>query len=115
MHPLRNHKSYIAFVGHRLSGIALAIFLPFHLLLLANAFDGADGLDSVLVYTDQPLVKIAESGLVMMLALHLFFGIRVLLLELTVSSGKADRFTAWVLSAGVAAAFVGIVFLIQVF
>ena len=33
---------------HRLSGIALAIFLPLHFLALATALNGADALDSFL-------------------------------------------------------------------
>lgn len=115
MHPLRNHRSYIASIGHRLSGIALAVFIPFHFLLLGNAFDGAKGLDQFLVYTDLPLVKIAEWGLVMMLAIHFFFGIRVLLLEFTDWPNQVNRFAAWVIPGTVAALFIGVVFLIQVF
>ena len=114
MNPLRNHKNYIASIGHRLSGIALAVFLPFHFLLLGNAFNGAAGLDQFLVYTDIPLVKIAEWGLVMLLALHLLFGLRVLCLELTKWPKPGDLFTGWIVPSAVCAAFIGLVFLVQV-
>ena len=114
MHPLRNHKSYIASIGHRLSGIALAIFLPFHFLLLGTAFDGADGLDQAIAYTDSPLVKIAEWGLVMLLALHLFFGLRVLMLEFTSWPAHTETLGKWVVPGAIASAFVGLVFLIQI-
>ena len=113
MHPLRNHKSYIAAMGHRLSGIALAIFLPFHFLLLGTALEGAEGLESALVYTDSPLVKIAEWGLVMLLALHLFFGLRVLLLEITRWPNHAETLGNWVLPGAIASTFVGVIFLVQ--
>jgi len=115
MHPLRNHKSYIASIGHRLSGIALAVFLPFHFLLLGSAFNGANGLDQFLIYTDLPQVKIAEWALVLMLAIHLFFGIRVLLLEFTNWPDIPYRFAAWVVPGGIAAFLIGAVFLLQVF
>ena len=115
MHPLRNHKSYIASIGHRLSGLALALFLPFHFLLLGNALNGAAGLDAALVYTDNPLVKFAEWGLVMLLALHFFFGIRVLVLEFSSKPNHAETLAGWVVPGAVASGFLGLVFLVQVF
>ena len=66
---------------HRLSGLALAIFLPFHFLALGLAIDGAARLDGFLRWTDQPLVKLAEGGLVFLLAVHLLGGLRVLVIE----------------------------------
>ena len=66
---------------HRLSGLALAIFLPFHFLALGLAIDGAARLDGFLRWTDQPLVKLAEAGLVFLLAVHLLGGLRVLVIE----------------------------------
>lgn len=113
MNPLRTHKSYTAFLGHRLSGIALALFLPFHFALLGSAFGGAEGLDNLLVYTDLPLVKLAEWGLVMLLALHLLFGTRVLLLEFTPWPSRTDSRTGWIVPSAAAAVFIGIIFLIQ--
>ena len=78
----RNHPAYWAFIGHRVSGICLALFLPAHFIMLGLAFEGADRFDAALAFTDLPLVKVAEWGLVVFLALHLFFGLRVLALEL---------------------------------
>jgi len=115
MHPLRNHKSYIAAMGHRLSGLALAIFLPFHFLLLGTALEGEQGLDKALAFTDSPLVKIAEWGLVMLLALHLLFGLRVLALEFTNWPKHAETMGNWVLPGAFVSALVGLVFLVQVF
>ncbi len=110
---MRNHKSYVASVGHRLSGIALALFLPFHFLLLGNAFSGAEGLDRFLIYTNLPIVKVAEWGLVMFLALHLLFGLRVLILEFTRWPSHTDNRTGWVIPSTIAVLFVGLIFLIQ--
>lgn len=101
-------------MGHRLSGLALAIFLPFHFLLLGTALEGIEGLDAALAYTDSPLVKIAEWGLVMLLALHLFFGLRVLLLEFTHWPRHAETLGNWVLPGAIASVFVGVIFLVQV-
>ena len=45
---------------HRLSGLALAIFLPLHFLALGLAIQGEARLQTFLRWTDQPLVKAAE-------------------------------------------------------
>ena len=79
--PNRNHKAWWAFIGHRLSGIALVLFLPVHFLFLGLALTDPAMLDSALAVADQPLFKAAEWGLVVLLSIHLFFGIRLLVLE----------------------------------
>ena len=78
---MRNHASYWAFVVHRISGVALALFLPLHFLALGSALNGAAQLDAFLAWTQQPLVKFAEWGIVLLLAAHLAGGLRLLALE----------------------------------
>jgi fumarate reductase subunit D len=109
--PLRNHKSYLASLGHRLSGLALVLFLPFHFLFLGSAFDGVKGLDQMIAYTENALVKFAEWGLVVLLAVHFLFGIRVLVLELTRWPAFTSTLEGWVLPCFVASLFIGLVFL----
>ena len=62
---------------HRISGIALAVFLPLHFWALGNALQ----LDSFLAWTEQPLVKAGEWAIVVALAAHLGGGLRVLAIE----------------------------------
>ena len=77
----RNHPLWFAFALHRASGLLLALFLPVHFLVLGLAIDGAEDLDGFLILTDDRLVKLAEFGLVFLLAVHMFGGLRVLALE----------------------------------
>ena len=77
----RSHPAYWAFVVHRVSGVALALFLPLHFWALAQALQGEARLDSFLRWTDQPLVKVAEVGLVLLLAAHMTGGVRLLMIE----------------------------------
>jgi fumarate reductase subunit D len=79
--PHRGQPLWIAFVMHRISGVALAIFLPFHFYLLGLALNDSKTMDELLQWTDHALVKVAEFGLVFLLALHLFGGLRLLALE----------------------------------
>ena len=83
----RNHPTYWAFVVHRVSGIALAAFLPVHFFALSQALHGAAALDAFLRFADAPLYKVAEWGLVVLLAAHLTGGVRVLAIELLPWSG----------------------------
>jgi len=66
---------------HRLSGIALALFLPLHFWALGQALQGEAKLESFLRWTDQPLVKFSEWAIVLLLAIHLTGGVRVLMIE----------------------------------
>jgi fumarate reductase subunit D len=82
MRAVRNHPGYLAFVAHRVSGVLLALFLPVHFLVLGLALEDAAALDGFLRWTERPLVKVAEWGLVVLLAVHLSAGLRLLLIEL---------------------------------
>lgn len=77
----RNHPSWWAYLIHRLSGVALALFLPLHFWALGRALTGEAALDGFLAWSAQPAVKAAEWGLVMLLAAHLGGGLRLLALE----------------------------------
>jgi fumarate reductase subunit D len=72
---------FLAAMLHRLSGIALAIFLPMHFVALGMALGGADSLQSFLGVTHTGFVRVAEWGLVTALGLHMALGIRVLAIE----------------------------------
>jgi len=77
----RNHPAYWAFIVHRASGLALTVFLPFHFWALGQALQGAAALDGFLRWSEEPLVKFAETGLVLLLAAHMTGGVRLLMLE----------------------------------
>jgi fumarate reductase subunit D len=66
---------------HRVSGIALAAFLPLHFWTLGSAIEGEMKLASAIAWTQQPAVKAAEWLVVVALAAHLGGGLRVLALE----------------------------------
>jgi len=77
----RNHPAYWAFIVHRASGVLLAAFLPLHFWALGLALRGEAALESFLRWSEQPLVKFAETVLVLLLAAHVAGGARLLMLE----------------------------------
>lgn len=108
-----SHKQpgFVAAILHRLSGIALAVFLPIHFLALGTALNGAAALESFFAATYTPLAKFGEFGIVVALALHMALGLRVLVIEFL---GARER-TGVVLSACIAAvACIGLLFLLNV-
>ncbi len=80
--PHRNHPLWFAYILHRISGLLLALFLPAHFYVLGLALNQAAELDGFLRWTEYPIVKLAEIGLVFLLAVHFFGGLRLLALEL---------------------------------
>ena len=79
--PHRNQPLWFAYILHRISGLLLAVFLPAHFYVLGLALNDAAQLDGFLRWTEYPLVKVAEIGLVFLLAVHFFGGLRLLALE----------------------------------
>jgi fumarate reductase subunit D len=108
----RGSVLWIAAMVHRLSGLALAIFLPIHFFVLGLAVHGGAWLDDFLRWSDQPLVKFAEGGLVFLLTIHLLGGLRVLVIEnLDWRDGQKQLATL----AAAVSAIVAVVFLVRVF
>jgi fumarate reductase subunit D len=104
----RKHAGFGAFVAHRVSGVLLAMFLPMHFLALGLALEDEAALQRFVEFTDHPLVKLAEWGLVILLGLHLALGLRVVAIELGPWRGLR---LAWIKSAVVIAALLGVAFL----
>jgi fumarate reductase subunit D len=81
MRASHQQPGFLAALMHRLSGIALAIFLPIHFLALAAALGGAGELDTFLAVSRNPFVKLSEFALIVALAAHMTLGLRVLAIE----------------------------------
>ncbi len=97
------HAAWWAFWLHRVSGLLLALFLPLHFWALGQALQGAAALQGFLDWADQPLVHLAEWGLVALLALHMTGGVRLLLIEFGPWSGLRKDWIAVALGAALAA------------
>lgn len=108
----RGHAAYWAFLVHRLSGLALAVFLPLHFLALSQAIHGAGALDTFLVWTRAPAVVASEIAIVFALAVHLTGGLRLLFVEFV--GWKSETQKALIAVAGGLAAFCAIAFALNV-
>lgn len=102
----RSHANYKAFLAHRISGVALAIFLPMHFLALGLALESHGKFENFIALTDNPLFKLAEWGLVIFLGAHLMLGLRLLILELAPWQGMRMVWVNWAVLASVTLAVI---------
>lgn len=77
----RAHPLWLAYILHRVSGLGLGLFLPLHFWVLALALTDPARLDGFLHMTETGVVKLAEFGLVFLLAIHMFGGLRLMAME----------------------------------
>ena len=108
--PARGHAGFWAFAVHRVSGVALALFLPAHFWALGQAIQGEAALDGFLRWAERPSVKAAEFALVVLLAAHMAGGTRLLAIEFLPWSDRQKTFLA--LAAGFTLA-IGLAFLLS--
>lgn len=94
LRPHRNQPLWFAYMAHRISGVCLAVFLPVHFYVLGTAIKGTAALDGFLSWTQLPMVKFAEFGLVFALGIHLFGGLRLLALEFLPWSPQQKTYAA---------------------
>lgn len=107
----RAHPGFAAAMVHRLSGLALAVFLPLHFLSLGLAFE-RETFEGFVIWTNQPVVKLSEGLLVAALAVHFAGGLRLLAIEF-LGLTRAQSF--WIAASLALGAGVGILFLMRAF
>jgi fumarate reductase subunit D len=109
----RSQAAYWAFLVHRISGLLLALFLPLHFVVLAQALRGEAALGAWLRWSQMPMVEASEVALVFLLAAHLTGGLRLLLIEF--GGWHRESQSALIALAGGAAAFCALAFALNLF
>jgi fumarate reductase subunit D len=107
----RAEALWLAALVHRVSGLALAAFLPLHFLTLGLAIENEARLESFLRWSDRPLVKLSEGALLFLLSIHVLGGLRLLMLENLPWIGGQKSFAA---IAAAVAILVAVTFLVSV-
>ncbi len=98
-------------IGHRISGVALILALPYLANLLHLSLSGAEGFAAAAAALDGGFARLLLFLLCWGLMHHLFAGIRYLFLDVDMGVEKATaRTTAWavLLAAPVAALLLGV-------
>ena len=99
--PHRKNILWVAFLLHRTSGIILSLFLPIHFYVLSQALNSPEVLEGFIKWTDLMIVKFFEFGLVFLLAIHFFGGIRLLALEFLPWTSKQKSLVAFAIASSI--------------
>lgn len=104
-HGQRMGPGAYMYVVHRLTAILLTIYLYVHLVVLGSVLSGPDGFDRAMQMTVNPLVRLAELGLVWVVLFHALNGLRLMVVNL--APGANQRILAYAVvltSLGIAVA-----------
>lgn len=83
-----------AWIIHRLTGIALTLYIFLHLYVLSGLRDPAR-YEAMIKLTDAPLVRLMEAGLLALVISHGLNGFRLTLIDMGVST-KKQKFLFWI-------------------
>jgi succinate dehydrogenase / fumarate reductase cytochrome b subunit len=70
------------FVLHRLTGLALTVYLYLHLITLGSILQGPDRFNQAMEWMSRPTVRLMELVLVWVVLFHTFNGVRLIVLAL---------------------------------
>ncbi len=84
----RIHLGTLAWILHRLSGLALIFYMLIHLWVIHHLIVGEKSFDGVMEFLSTPLFKFLEIGLIGVIMYHLFNGLRVILIDMGVMVEK---------------------------
>ena len=94
----------VAWLLHRLSGVALAVYLVPHFVSVNAARGGPAALDAELAGFATPLFAAAEYLLVLTVAFHLLNGLRIIAIDF-LDLSRRQKLLFWLVIAGCTAVF----------
>jgi len=91
---LNPHPGTWSWLLHRITGVALTLYLFMHFWVLSSATQGREAFDQRLAQVQMPLFKILEVLLIAIIAFHLWNGLRIILVDFALFT-KAQRRLLW--------------------
>ncbi len=76
----RYHTGTVAWIFHRLSGLALILYLVLHIWVIHN-LDNPAGFNKVMAFLNEPIFKLLELGLWGVIIYHAINGLRIILVD----------------------------------
>lgn len=106
---LRYPVGAVASIGHRVSGVVLAVFTPVLIYLFEASLRSAEDYARIAALLDSTLARVAALVVLWAFAHHFLAGVRHLLMDIDVGSSlPAARRSAWLVNmASVALALLG--------
>lgn len=101
----------VAWILHRLTGLVLVAYLLLHLWALGAAIDGKEAFDARMQAFGGGVFEFLEAAVVMLVAFHMFNGLRVIVLDLVrLTRWQKEMFGAVLVCFALVLGYVGWVF-----
>ena len=94
MNGYRWHTGSVAWLLHRLTGLALTLYIVLHIWVVHHLSLGPGEFDEMMAAVQSPLFRLLEVGLLATVLFHSFNGLRILLFDIGVAV-KAQRKVFW--------------------
>ncbi|MBM6621545.1 succinate dehydrogenase, cytochrome b556 subunit [Micrococcaceae bacterium RIT802] len=91
----RGREGMWSWVGHRVTGVVIFLFLLVHVLDTALVRVSPGAYDAVIGTYKNPLMAVGELGLVAAIVFHAFNGLRLVLVDFWKSGPKYQRQMLW--------------------
>lgn len=91
----RGREGMWSWVGHRVTGVVIFLFLLVHVLDTSLVRVSPGAYDAVIGTYKNPLMAVGELGLVAAIVFHAFNGLRVVLVDFWKSGPKYQRQMLW--------------------
>ncbi len=95
----RGREGMWSWVAHRITGVAVYLFLLVHVLDTAVVRVDADLYDAIIASYKTPIVNLLEVGLVAMVLYHAFNGIRIVLVDFWSKGPRYHKQMLWIVVA----------------
>lgn len=76
----RYHAGTVAWILHRLSGLALILYLVLHIWVI-HTLDNPIGFNKAMAFLNEPLFKVLELGLWGVIVYHAVNGLRIIIID----------------------------------
>lgn len=100
----------VAWALHRITGVALAVYLLPHLISINSSRSGREVFDETLGWYAGPLIATSEFLLVMAVAFHMFNGIRIIVVDFFDLSHR-QKLLFWAVMAACTVVLLGATFI----
>jgi succinate dehydrogenase / fumarate reductase, cytochrome b subunit len=84
----------VAWIFHRISGLALTFYLPLHIWVVHHLSEGPEAFDAMMGQVQTPLFRILEIALLAAVLYHSINGFRILLFDLGLAI-RAQKKVFW--------------------
>ena len=95
----RGREGMWSWVGHRITGVLIFVFLLVHVLDTALVRVSPEAYNTVIETYKNPLVGVGEAGLVAAVLFHAFNGIRIMLVDFWRKGAQYQRHMFWAVMA----------------